>query len=335
MAVSGQHTGVDGREVYYIKGSIDAVLARCKFYYVSDTSSPALDARMRSVITLKGEEVAARGLRVLAMAYGFGSVESQAQFPPEKGNLVFTGFQAMLDPPRKGVADAIDSLQRGGVQVVMITGDAEQTALSIARELGLRMPSGAASCLTGAALDMMGGRELLERVGNVSVFARTTPRHKMAIVKAFQARGKVVAMTGDGGRIHTPEYSVGGANASIVNDAPALKMADIGVSMGKSGTDVAKEAADVILVDDNFATILSAVEEGAYIYTSSMFLVYTDTALGKSIFHNIQNFLSFQLSTAVAALTLITLSTFFRLHNPLNAMQILFINILMDGESIY
>ncbi|KAF8499358.1 Ca-transporting ATPase [Gautieria morchelliformis] len=296
MAVSGQHTGADAREVYYIKGSIDAVLARCKFYYVSDTSSPGLDARMRSVITSKAEQVAARGLRVLAMAYGFGSVESQAQLPPEKGNLVFTGFQAMLDPPRKGVADAIDSLQRGGVQVVMITGDAEQTALSIARELGLRIPSGAASCLTGAALDMMGARELVERVGNVSVFARTTPRHKMAIVKAFQARGKVVAMTGDG-----------------VNDAPALKMADIGVSMGKSGTDVAKEAADVILVDDNFATILSAVEEG------------------KSIFHNIQNFLSFQLSTAVAALTLITLSTFFRLHNPLNAMQILFINILMDG----
>jgi len=130
----------------------------------------------------------------------------------------------------------------------------------------------------------------------VSVFARTTPKHKMTIVEAFQARGAVVAMTGDG-----------------VNDAPALKMADIGVSMGKSGTDVAKEAADVILVDDNFSTILPAVEEG------------------KSIFHNIQNFLSFQLSTAVAALTLITMSTIFGLSNPLNAMQILFINILMDG----
>jgi len=128
------------------------------------------------------------------------------------------------------------------------------------------------------------------------VFARTTPRHKMAIVEAFQSRGAVVAMTGDG-----------------VNDAPALKMADIGVSMGKSGTDVAKEASDVILVDDNFSTIMPAVEEG------------------KSIFHNIQNFLSFQLSTALAALALITLSTFFGLSNPLNAMQILFINILMDG----
>jgi len=142
----------------------------------------------------------------------------------------------------------------------------------------------------------MSESQLRERVGSVSVFARTTPRHKMAIVNAFRARGAVVAMTGDG-----------------VNDAPALKMADIGISMGKSGTDVAKEAADMILVDDNFSTILSAVEEG------------------KSIFHNIQNFLSFQLSTAVAALALITMSTLFGLHNPLNAMQILFINILMDG----
>jgi len=153
-----------------------------------------------------------------------------------------------------------------------------------------------AHCLTGKEIDGMTKAQLQERVGNVTVFARTTPKHKMAIVEAFQARGKVVAMTGDG-----------------VNDAPALKMADIGISMGKSGTDVAKEAADAILVDDNFSTILPAVEEG------------------KSIFHNIQNFLAFPLSTAAAALTLITLSTMLGLSNPLNAMQILFINILMDG----
>jgi len=178
----------------------------------------------------------------------------------------------------------------------MITGDAEETALSMAKSLGLRGATNPNGCLTGAALDRMSTAELSERVGSVSVFARVSPKHKMAIVEAFQARGAIVAMTGDG-----------------VNDAPALKMADIGVSMGKSGTDVAKEAADVILVDDNFTTILPAVEEG------------------KSIFHNIQNFLSFQLSTAAAALTLITLSTMFGLTNPLNPMQILFINILMDG----
>ncbi|KAK7691917.1 hypothetical protein QCA50_005322 [Cerrena zonata] len=324
MAVSGFHGITQGstnpnskREMYYIKGSIDAILDRCKFYHVSEDSTPGLDANMRNVILSKAQATATKGLRVLAMAYGYGSVESSkptsaAPSTPgtrsstpvvadKKSNLVFVGFEAMLDPPRKGVADAINLLQSGGVQVVMITGDAEQTALSIAKELGLRIgrpgPDGSnTACLTGQAIDRMSKAQLRERVGNVSVFARTTPKHKMAIVEAFQSRGAVVAMTGDG-----------------VNDAPALKMADIGVSMGKSGTDVAKEAADMILVDDNFSTILPAVEEG------------------KSIFHNIQNFLSFQLSTAVAALSLITLSTMFGLSNPLNAMQILFINILMDG----
>ncbi|KIP09057.1 hypothetical protein PHLGIDRAFT_68280 [Phlebiopsis gigantea 11061_1 CR5-6] len=317
MAVSGTHTSAEGsarREMYYIKGSIDAILDRCKFYYISDDSTPGLDASTRNVIMSKAQSTASRGLRVIAMAYGYGAVESSQ--PPsvapsrvgtpvpdkDKSNLVFVGFQAMFDPPRKGVADAISLLQSGGVQIVMITGDAEQTALSIARQLGLRVGPGNSSCLTGREIDSMSKVQLRERVGAVSVFARTTPKHKMAIIEAFQARGAVVAMTGDG-----------------VNDAPALKMADIGVSMGKSGTDVAKEAADMILVDDNFTTILPAVEE------------VNDRRLGKSIFHNIQNFLSFQLSTAVAALTLITLSTFFGLSNPLNAMQILFINILMDG----
>ncbi|OAX34457.1 calcium-transporting P [Rhizopogon vinicolor AM-OR11-026] len=329
MAVSGVHsysaTLYSGtpHEMYYIKGSIDAILDRCKFYFVKDGSPPALDAGTRNVILTNAQATASRGLRVIAMAYGYGSIESprqdsaQSQQPThrasqsmpvlrtpapdeDKNNLVFAGFQAMFDPPRKGVADAIALLQSGGVQVVMITGDAEQTALAIAQKLGLRVgpPGGQirSYCLTGKDLDQMSKAQLIERVGSVSVFARTTPRHKMAIVEAFQARGAIVAMTGDG-----------------VNDAPALKMADIGVSMGKSGTDVAKEAADAILVDDNFSTILPAVEEG------------------KSIFHNIQNFLSFQLSTAAAALTLITLSTLFGYSNPLNANQILFINILMDG----
>ncbi|KAF8633311.1 hypothetical protein AX17_004485 [Amanita inopinata Kibby_2008] len=324
MAVSGIHEDRAGpyvngtpREMYYTKGSIDTLLDRCKFYYVNDESTPMLDGNTRNAIAAKANIAASKGLRVIALAYGYGSIDAPSTLSSqatsrtpspesvEKTNLVFVGFQAMLDPPRKGVADSIGLLQAGGVHVVMITGDAEQTALSIAQKLGLRVGRGAGGgdrglvtsqyCLTGSAIDQMTKAQLRERVGAVSVFARTTPRHKMAIVEAFQARGAVVAMTGDG-----------------VNDAPALKMADIGVSMGKSGTDVAKEAADVILVDDNFSTILPAVEEG------------------KSIFHNIQNFLSFQLSTAAAALTLITLSTMFGLSNPLNAMQILFINILMD-----
>lgn len=290
MAVSGIHEDSPGftsphlqanggsREMYYIKGSIEAILDRCKFYYVNEDSTPSLDASTRNVITTRANATASRGLRVIAMAYGYGSANpaiSQSPLnsrapsptpgtngtitPSEKTNLVFVGFQAMLDPPRKGVADSIGLLQAGGVQVVMITGDAEATALSIAQKLGMRVgrSSGvgggvsSAHCLTGKAIDQMTKGQLKERVGNVSVFARTTPKHKMAIVEAFQARGRVVAMTGDG-----------------VNDAPALKMADIGISMGKSGTDVAKEAADMILVDDNFTTILPAVEEGNYFIRS-------------------------------------------------------------------
>lgn len=288
MAVSGTHASnnashmnVAPREMYYIKGSIDAILERCKFYYVSEDSTPTLDPNTRSVILNKAEATASRGLRVIAMAYGTGSVESSSTSPARKGgsapptrpsspadnktNLTFVGFQAMLDPPRKGVADAISLLQSGGVQVVMITGDAEQTAMSIAQKLGLRTGRAGGGCLTGKAIDQMSKAQLRERVGNVSVFARTTPRHKMAIVEAFQSRGAVVAMTGDGGRHlrskNTPCRSLLMSNITV-NDAPALKMADIGVSMGKSGTDVAKEAADAILVDDNFSTILPAVEEG-------------------------------------------------------------------------
>lgn len=321
MAVSGTHNAVSSNggsnpsppEMYYIKGSIDAILERCKFYYLSEDSTPALDAQIRQTILNKAQGTASRGLRVIAMAYGYGSIDlasltpasrssagpsrrtspNPTPAPPsldggvERSNLVFVGFQAMFDPPRKGVAESIGLLQSGGVQVIMITGDAEETAVSIARELGLKVGGSGrhhrasshhlsrhsyrtdsvsslsalvsshdnfgvgglgdarSFVLTGKEIDRMSKAQLQERVGSVTVFARTTPRHKMAIVEAFQARGAVVAMTGDG-----------------VNDAPALKMADIGVSMGKSGTDVAKEAADVILVDDNFSTILPAVEEG-------------------------------------------------------------------------
>ena len=235
MAVSGVHnysnTLYNGtlREIYYIKGAIEAVIDRCKFYYVSDNSSPALDPNTRSVILSHAQMAASKGLRVLAMAYGYGSVDppkpdvissqkpqsisqTRPPSPDAENNLIFVGFQAMLDPPRKGVADAIGLLQSGGVQVVMITGDAEPTALAIAQQLGLRVgkrgQAGPTSqyCLTGKEIDQMNKAQLVERVGSVSVFARTTPRHKMAIVQAFQARGAVVAMTGDGGQLRQSMY---------------------------------------------------------------------------------------------------------------------------------
>ncbi|SCZ97031.1 BZ3501_MvSof-1269-A2-R1_Chr1-2g00902 [Microbotryum saponariae] len=310
QSVSGVFTSNSSdRETTYLSGAIESVLPRCRFYLRSDHTTPALESGLVKVIQGKASEMACQGLRVVGFAYG-----------PDPDSLIFVGLQAMMDPPRKGVAEAINQLQSGGIQVIMITGDSTETATSIARQLGLR----SGGCMTGKDLDILSQRQLTERIMGVTVFARTTPKHKMAIIEAYQSRGAVVAMTGDG-----------------VNDAPALKMADIGVSMGKGGTDVAKEAADVILVDDNFATLLPAVEEGKSelrakrcimskkrTNLTTNLIVITDRT---GIFLNIQNFLVFQLSTAVAALSLITITTLFGLPNPLNPMQILFINILMDG----
>ncbi|KAF9898720.1 High affinity Ca2+/Mn2+ P-type ATPase-like protein [Lobosporangium transversale] len=266
--------------IFYFKGALEPVLERCVNYYRSESQHLPLDVESKDKISAQANEMASHGLRVLAMAFG-----------SDLEKLTFVGIVAMHDPPRPGVEDSIRTLAGSGVKVIMITGDADATALSIARRLGFPINPGKSSCLTGAEIEVMTERQLQDAVGHVSVFARTTPKHKMAIVSAFQAKGCIVAMTGDG-----------------VNDAPALKLADIGISMGRSGTDVAKEAADMILVDDDFSTILAAVEEG------------------KSIFYNIQNFLTFQLSTSVAALTLIATATLFGLNNPLNAMQILWIS---------
>lgn len=228
MAVSGTHVS-DAREIFYIKGALEAILPRCGTYYISDESIPPLDTATRLLISSKAETASSHGLRVVAMAYGFGSVsslekngiESAATSPPQQ-NLVYVGFQAMMDPPRRGVSDAVSSLHSGGIQVIMITGDAVETALAIARQLGLLVHTKSASyangydiellerrntghgdaragCLTGKEIDLMDDRMLIERVRGVTVFARTTPRHKMRIVSALQSRGAIVAMTGDGG----------------------------------------------------------------------------------------------------------------------------------------
>lgn len=203
MAVSGTLSGnSDSRERCYMKGSLESVLDKCKFYYVSEESSPALDTNVRNAIITKATDAADRGLRVIALAYGFGSVDILQGTPSggqQSQNLIFVGLQCMRDPLRPGVADAVAALQAGRVHVVMITGDSEHTALAIAQQLGLNVTAGGAGCVTGTAIDRMGAAQLRERIGNISVFARTTPRHKMAIVEAFRARGDVVAMTGDGG----------------------------------------------------------------------------------------------------------------------------------------
>jgi magnesium-transporting ATPase (P-type) len=308
-----------------------------------------LSVMHHAAILAAAETMAREGLRVLAMAKGDcipsnskygGTAHPRSHSGPQTTmqGLSFIGLVGLHDPPREGVVETISALRNGGVRVCMITGDSQATALAIAAHLGLveeerdrTTTTSAAStnamqqglgllsptrdvgaahevdvdklvargvALSGADVDQMDEDALSDRLcsSNITVFFRTTPRHKMKIVHAFQRRNFVVAMTGDG-----------------VNDAPALKVADIGVAMGRSGTDVAKEAAHMVLLDDNLPTILHAIEEG------------------KGIFYNIRNFVRFQLSTSVAALTLVACSTLFGLPNPLNAMQILWINIIMDG----
>ncbi|KAH7091287.1 hypothetical protein FB567DRAFT_271254 [Paraphoma chrysanthemicola] len=303
-----------GADVAYIKGALERILDRCDTYVTADGREVILDQARKQEAMKAAEAMAKEGLRVLGFASGASkgrtkssSGASTPALPTKSGlgddaqyrGLVFAGLVGMNDPPRKGVEKAIRRLMAGKVKVIMITGDAETTAVAIGRSLGMPIISNSAigrSVICGDELDLMSEEELAQAIATTSIFARTSPEHKMKIIRALQSRGDVVAMTGDG-----------------VNDAPALKKADIGISMGRLGTDVAKEAADMILTDDNFATILNAIEEG------------------KGIFYNIQNFLTFQLSTSAAALSLVLVSTFLGFQNPLNAMQILWINILMDG----
>ncbi|PNS20597.1 Calcium-transporting ATPase 1 [Sphaceloma murrayae] len=311
-------------DVAYIKGALEQVLKRCDTYIDGQGSEVVLDEQRKQEAFAAAESMAQEGLRVLGVANGPilspsrnlkvpGANRSGRNTPSPLNlsssstqdnehlyqGLCFAGLVGMNDPPRKGIERSIRRLMAGGVKVIMITGDAETTAVAIAKKLGMPINMNSAlgsPVLRGEELDRMSIEELEQAIARTQIFARTSPDHKMKIIKALQARGDVVAMTGDG-----------------VNDAPALKKADIGISMGKLGTDVAKEAADMILTDDDFSTILNAIEEG------------------KGIFYNIQNFLTFQLSTSAAALGLVMLSSAFGLKNPLNAMQILWINILMDG----
>uniref|UniRef100_A0A3Q3B9M3 Calcium-transporting ATPase n=1 Tax=Kryptolebias marmoratus TaxID=37003 RepID=A0A3Q3B9M3_KRYMA len=277
MALRCVHrTQQDKAGVYFLKGAYEQVIRFCSSYNSRGATLP-LNHQQRELYQQQISYMGTSGLRVLAFASG-----------PQMGNLTFLGLVGIIDPPREGVREAVGTLIGSGVAVKMITGDSQETAVSIG-ERGCR-------CLSGEEVDHLDLQELSAIVPRISVFYRASPRHKLKIVKSLQNLGAVVAMTGDG-----------------VNDAVALKAADIGVAMGQTGTDVCKEAADMILVDDDFQTIMSAIEEG------------------KGIYNNIKNFVRFQLSTSIAALTLISLATLMNFPNPLNAMQILWINIIMDG----
>ncbi|CAM9192901.1 unnamed protein product [Hapterophycus canaliculatus] len=276
-----------GGETWYVKGSVEAVLQHCKSFQaqqiVSMASAEMWEAERSRVLDAAGA-LGSKGRRVMAVARGRSA-----------DSLVFCGLVGIMDPPRPSAVAFADKMQACSTRMCMITGDAEDTAVAVASAIGFYDPSQHRT-LSGAEIEHMSSAELEVFVHEVAVFYRTSPRHKLSIVKALQGIGEVVVMTGDG-----------------VNDAPALKAADIGVAMGISGSDVAKEAADMILMDDDIATITAAIEEG------------------KAIFYNIKNFLTFQLSTAMAALSIVAIATCMGFKCPINAMQILWINIIMDG----
>ncbi|CAG4962867.1 unnamed protein product [Colias eurytheme] len=271
------------KEEVFVKGAIEKILPLCTQYIDSAGNYAPMTREKQADFLNEAYNIARMGLRIIALCRG-NSLES----------LTYTGVCGVCDPPRESARTAIAALKRAQVQVKMVTGDARPTALAVAQMVGLDVLH--SQSLSGEQLDSMSDDELDGIIDTVSVFYRVTPKHKLAIVKSLQRLGNIVGMTGDG-----------------VNDGVALKRADIGIAMGRNGTDVCKEAADMILVDDDFATIISAIEEG------------------KCIFYNIRNFVRFQLSTSIAALSLIALATLMGIPNPLNAMQILWINIIMDG----
>lgn len=285
---SGSVREEEGGEVLYIKGGPERVLQMCDRMMVGEQVVPLDAAAVHAAAT----ELASRGLRVLAMARGN---EGWSPLPGDgPGGLVFLGMQGMMDPPREGVKEAILGCRRAGIRVVMITGDHAATALAIARQLGI---AGAADgVLTGSAMAAISAEELPAACETVSVYARVAPDQKLQIVRALQSLGHVVAVTGDG-----------------VNDAPALKVADIGVAMGRSGTDVAREAADIVLTDDNFVSIHAAVEEG------------------RVTFDNIRKVTFFLVSTGVAEVIAIMVALVAGWPLPFLAAQILWLNLVTNG----
>ncbi|MDD4638993.1 MAG: cation-translocating P-type ATPase, partial [Bacteroidales bacterium] len=281
---------------YYtnVKGGLDEVLSVCTRAVVNDTVIP-LDDNHREEIYRINEEMAGSALRVLATAYR-DLTDLPEKFDTEsvENDLIFAGLIGMIDPARPEVTEAVSKCKEAGIRAVMITGDHKTTAMAIAREIGIMREGDLA--VTGSELEKMDDNELYERVKSVSVYARVAPEHKVRIVKAWQKHSEVVAMTGDG-----------------VNDAPALKQADIGAAMGIVGTDVAKDASDMVLTDDNFATIVSAVEEGRRIYD------------------NILKSIQFLLSTNVGEIFLLLIASLLNWGTPLLPIHILWVNLVTDS----
>ncbi len=289
------HRRPEGGTFIAVKGAPEAVLARCSHLLTAGGPRP-LSQGDRAAIQGENSRLAARALRVLAVA------RREVDRPPEsfspetlEHDLTFVGLIGMMDPPRPEVRQAVDRCIQAGVRPVMITGDHKETAVAIARELGIHRPGDRA--VDGPGLDFLPQQTLEEEIEQFSVFARVTPEHKLRIVRAWQKRGRVVAMTGDG-----------------VNDAPALQAADIGCAMGRTGTDVAKGAADMILTDDNFATVVAAVEQGRGIYA------------------NIRKAIHYLLSCNIGEILTIFLATLLPFAQaPLTPVQLLWLNLVTDS----
>ncbi|HEU4922745.1 MAG TPA: cation-translocating P-type ATPase [Burkholderiales bacterium] len=295
----------DGRLRVFTKGAPDLLLARCTHELVGAEAKSLQDARRKEILRTN-EALAGEALRTIGVAFRLLPAKALDEDPDEtvERELVFAGLIGMIDPPRVEAKEAVARAKSAGIRPILITGDHPVTAAVIAGELGIAAERRAAS---GPELARMSDEELRRTVAEVSVYARVTPEHKLRIVKALQANGAIVAMTGDG-----------------VNDAPALKTADIGVAMGITGTDVAKEAADIVLADDNFATIVAAVEEG------------------RAVFSNIRKFLRYLLSSNIGEVITMFFGVLFGaalgleagasgVALPLVATQILWINLVTDG----
>ena len=282
---------IDGKTQIYTKGAPDQLLKACK-YYLLDGEVKEIDDTFIKVVELANQGMARKALRVLGFAYK--ETEKYNDITEEENNLIFTGLVGIIDPPREEVKAAIKICHKAGIRVVMITGDHKITASAIGKELGIL--NGDTAALSGEEIDKLSYPEFLDLVKITNVFARVSPNHKVMIVKALQETGEISSMTGDG-----------------VNDAPALKQANIGVAMGITGTDVSKEAADMVLMDDNFTTIVDAVEEGRVIYS------------------NIRKFVAYLVSCNVGEVLLIFTAILLSWDSPLLPIQILWINLVTDS----
>jgi len=280
------HTG-SGGVIAYSKGAPEVILDSCT-RYLDKGGEIALTPGIKTMIIETAREMASQALRVLAVASKPGAALETAEH-----EMIFLGLVGMIDPPRPEVSAAIQTCELAGIKVVMITGDHPLTAQAIARELGI-LKNGRA--VTGAELEAMTDEEFEQEVENIEVYARVSPAHKLRVVTALQKKDHIAAMTGDG-----------------VNDAPALKKADIGIAMGITGTDVTKEASAMTLTDDNFASIVAAVEEG------------------RGVFGNIKKYLMYLISSNIGEIGLMAVATFAGMPLPLSAVQILYVNLATDG----